>query len=87
MSPARAFEKISPVAQAFVWLGGAVSFGMMVAFLFAGWVQLPEKVEHQGDAIVELREDVGSLKRDVPRMRCILEAMAAKEEPLRRCGL
>lgn len=87
MSPHRMIERLSPTWQASIAIGGAVSFGAMVAFALAGWVQLPDKVEEQGNAIVEIRVDVGELKRDVPRMRCILEAMATKADPIQRCGL
>lgn len=78
---------LSAVWQSALVLAGAVSFGAMVAFALAGWIHLPEQVEAQGDALQVLQEDVYALKRDIPRMRCILEAIALREDPIRKCGL
>lgn len=87
MSLKKLFASLSGVWQSALVLGGAWALGAGVAFALAGWIHLPEKVEAQGDAIVALQEDIIVLKRDVPRIRCILEAMALEESPVRRCGL
>lgn len=75
-------------------IGGAVAFGFFVALALAGWVELPADVEEQGNAIVELRTDVSRLQRsdsvqtaDLRRIRCLVEAMALKADPVNRCGL
>jgi hypothetical protein len=87
VSPIHAFRNLSDLWQSAVVLGGAVSFGFVVALALAGWVKVPEKVEHQGEAIVALQADMASVKHDLPRIRCILEAMARKEDPATKCGL
>ncbi len=88
MSPARAlFDKLGPVWQALLALGGAVAFGMLVALVFAGWVNLPAKVETQADAIASQGEDLDMLKRRIERIDCVVVSIATDVNPIIRCGL
>lgn len=72
----------------------AFAVGMTVALVFAGWVNLPKEVRNQGDAIMNLRVEqarqaarVDSLVGDMKRVRCVVEAQALSENPIRQCGL
>lgn len=72
----------------------AFAIGMTAALMFAGWVNLPKEVQKQQDAIVDLRISqartaarVDSLVGDMARVRCVVEAQALNESPIRQCGL
>lgn len=87
-------DQLSPAWQALISVGGAITFGFVVALALAGWIELPAEVEEQGNAIVELRTDVSRLQRsdssqtaDLRRIRCLVEAAALKADPIAKCGL
>lgn len=90
----RLADRIASDWQGLLALAGAFAAGLAGALAMAGWVQLPKKVEGQGDAIVELRTAqakqavrVDSLSGDMRRVRCLVEAGALHVDPIERCGL
>lgn len=97
MSPAKVrewWDNLGPVTSALVALGGATSFGMMVALMLGGWLHLPDKVQDQGDAIVELREKLSDIRRTqhadsvrIARLDCIALATVRKRDPVQECDI
>lgn len=97
MTPARVREvvkNLGPTVSALVALGGATSFGMMVALMLGGWLNLPERVEEQGNAIVVFRESMRDIRRTqhadsirIARLDCIATAQVRKRDPLQECDL
>lgn len=83
------FDRLSVGWQAALTLGGALSVGAGFGLALAGWVKLPDKVESQGDAIVEIRADVSELQRaqradslQLVKIECYVKAIALKRNPL-----
>lgn len=94
MSPTSAIKALSAEWQAALALAGALVVGATVAGIMSGYMAIPKQVHENTltisanrDAIVITNRRVDSIKADVARIRCVVEANALRRDPVERCGL
>lgn len=94
-------KKLPEAWQPYAVLASVFGTGGAVALALVGFVNLPARVDAQqaeisalGDEVVTLFEEADRSRRqdstqtvELQRIRCLIEAMAVREDPIRKCGL
>lgn len=94
MSPASALKGLPEAWRTWRVVAAILVAGFGIGFTLSGWAPLRAEVTRQGDAIADIQDQISRMQRtdsvraaDIRRIKCLVEAVALKDDPIARCGL